>query len=123
MLNQYYGPITICEQKDGYLNLPSLKYRRIRGDLIQLYKIVHNKDDLDYSHFFTYSNVTFTRGDRYKIYIRRCRTLVRQNSFIYRIVRIWNGLKFECKNAGTINGFKNFVDIELIAMKYCYDGF
>ena len=34
------------------LKLPSIKYRRLRGDLIQLYKIVHGVDNIDYADFF-----------------------------------------------------------------------
>ena len=31
--------------------LPSLKYRRMRGDMIQMYKIIHGIDDLDWKDF------------------------------------------------------------------------
>ena len=35
------------------LRLPSLKYRRLRGDLIQAYKIFKHFDDIDANKFFT----------------------------------------------------------------------
>ena len=35
-----------------YLQLPSLKARRIRGDLIQTYEIINNIDDTNKEHFF-----------------------------------------------------------------------
>ena len=56
------------EERLNFLRLPSLKYRRLRGDLIQLYKIVHGIDNIDYKSFFSYSHVNFTRGDSYKIF-------------------------------------------------------
>ena len=35
------------------LNLPSLKFRRTRGDLIQMYQIVHNIDIIHLDKIFT----------------------------------------------------------------------
>ena len=93
------------EERLKYLDLPSLKYRRMRGDLIQLYKIVHNLDKLDSSQLFTYSQVSFTRGDRFKIYMDRCKSNLRQNSFIFRTLKNWNSLSFECKSAKSLNAF------------------
>ena len=104
-----------------YLNLPSLKYRRRRGDLIQLYKIVHNIDNLNASNFFRYSHNTHTRGDRFKIYIGRYKTNVRQNVFLARTVSTWNKLSFKTKSANCINSFKNSIDRELKDLKYVYD--
>ena len=104
-----------------YLDLPSLKYRRIRGDLIQLYRLVHNIDNLEPTNFFTYSNVTFTRGDKFKIYMSRCTTSVRHNSFIQRTLKTWNGLNFNSKNAKSLDIFKKLIDMELVDFKYMYD--
>ena len=104
------------------MDLPSLKYRRIRGDLIQLYRLVHNLDNLDAKQFFTYSNITFTRGDRFKIYMTRCITGIRKNSFMQRTTQTWNSLKFETKNAGSLDRFKMLIDKELTVLRFTYDG-
>ena len=109
------------EERLKYLNLPSLKYRRKRGDLIQLYKLVHSIDNIECGKFFNYSHVKYTRGDKFKILIKSSSTSVRRNSFIFRTVATWNNLKFETKNCNSMNGFKNAVDGELGALKYAYD--
>ena len=36
------------------LNLPSLHYRRYRGDMIAVYNMLHDKYDIDHSDFFTF---------------------------------------------------------------------
>ena len=104
-----------------FLSLPSLKYRRIRGDLIQLYKLVHGIDNLDSSLFFRFSPVTFTRGDHFKIFVTGCSSSIRKNSFIHRTVKFWNNLKQSSKDATSVNAFKNAVDKELITLHYEYD--
>ena len=38
------------------LNLTSLELRRLRGDLIQVYKIVHGLENLSFSDFFRFAN-------------------------------------------------------------------
>ena len=103
------------DERLKYLDLPSLKCRRLRGDLIQLYKLVHDVDNVDSCKFFTFSKTTFTRGDKYKIYMTRCATALRQNSFINRTLKTWNSLHFESKDADSLNNFKISVDRELVA--------
>ena len=109
------------EQRLVLLDLPSLKYRRLRGDLIQLYKIVHNANDLDQSDFFTFSTIKFTRGDQFKIYISRCNTRIRQISFINRIVKTWNSIRFETKNVSSVDRFKVLIDEELNPLRHNHD--
>ena len=67
-----------------YLNLPSLKFRRKRGDLIQIYKIIiiHGMDNLSLSLFLNFSQNVNTRGDKYKIFVTRCHTNMRQHTLI-----------------------------------------
>lgn len=38
-----------------YLNLSTLDYRRDRGDMIQVFKLIHNIDDYDYTKLFRLS--------------------------------------------------------------------
>lgn len=44
------------------LDLPSLHYRRYRGDIIAVYNMLHGKYDIDYSNVFTFSTITHTRA-------------------------------------------------------------
>ena len=109
------------EERLSYLNLPSLKYRRIRGDLIQLYKLVHGFDNLESSDILKFSHNVSTRGDKYKLYFDRFNTNVRQNAFPLRIIGTWNSLSLGTKDSGSVNCFKNSVDGELFDLKYVYD--
>ena len=49
------------------LKLPTLKYRIIRGDLIEVFKIVTNKDTNSKSILTTHEGLA-TRGNSFKIY-------------------------------------------------------
>jgi len=49
------------------LGLPTLKDRRLRGDMILLYRLVNNDIRLDFADFFTISSVISTRGHMYKL--------------------------------------------------------
>jgi len=49
------------------LQLPSLQYRRLRGDLILLYKILNGYFSSDFPNFFIYSN-NITRGHQFKLF-------------------------------------------------------
>ena len=76
---------------------------------------------MDCNYFFRFSHVTNTRGDKYKIYIERCNTAIRGNSFVFRMVNVWNGLSFKTKDSDSIDIFKNSIDKELNHLMYDYD--
>ena len=44
------------------LNLLSLEQRRLRGDMIETFKILHGLDKIDADRFFKFSSTTETRG-------------------------------------------------------------
>jgi len=46
-----------------YLNLPTLKYRRHRGDMIETYKIIHGLYDTAVAPSLMMSQVSHTRGN------------------------------------------------------------
>ena len=52
-----------------YLNLPTLKYRRLRGDMIEVFKITHNISAYDtiVSPYLPFSERANTRGNNYKL--------------------------------------------------------
>ena len=94
------------------LNLPSLKARRIRGDLIQTYKIFNRIDDLDINDFFKTISVDKTRNSDLKIYIEYSRTNTRKHCFSQRVAPLWNQLPYNIKTAPNTNKFKNLIDQE-----------
>ncbi len=73
------------EQRLARLDLPSLEYRRQRFDLIQVFKIINNIDDIDASVFFSYSGNQL-RGHSRKLNKPRARKAIRLNSFSHRTI-------------------------------------
>ena len=55
------------EERLVELNLFSLTKRRIRGDLIQVFKMLKGHDNLDVNKYFTVDQSNFTRNNGYKI--------------------------------------------------------
>ena len=53
------------------LKIPSIKDRVLRGDLIETYKILTGKIDVDPGHFFEMSQEERTRGHRLKLKKKR----------------------------------------------------
>ena len=92
------------------LKMPTLTYRRTRGDIIEVYKIVSGKYDEEVSNIFQLSDVENTRGHSYKIYKQRARLNIRKNSFCNRIVNIWNNLPEYIVEAKTIMTFERRLD-------------
>ena len=102
------------------LNLYSLTYRRRRGDLIQVYRIIHSHDNLKVTDFFNYMGVTRTRGHCLRFTKVRCTNSTRRNYFTQRIINDWNGLPTSAILATSINIFKKEVDKHLKNDLYMY---
>ena len=87
------------------LSLPSLQYRRLRGDLIFLYKVLNNYFDTDFTDLYTYSTTTITRGHQFKLFKEHSRLLCRSN-YLIRITNDWNSLPNYVVNSTSIDTFK-----------------
>ena len=92
------------------LNLHSLHYRRKRGDMIQVYKIITEIDRIDQNHFFTPAVHQSTRGHPLKLFKKRARLEMRKHAFSMRIVDDWNSLPLDCVTADSLDIFKNCLD-------------
>ena len=94
------------------LNLTTLEERRERGDLIETYKILTGKENIDREKFFTLRDNSSTRGNSMKIYkprLQKC-ILQRMNFFSVRVVNAWNCLPDQVVSAPSVNSFKNRLD-------------
>ena len=68
----------IYQQRLVYLNLHSLKGRRLRGDLIETYKVLNNIYDVNAEHIFRLADYDNTRNSVLKIYLEHCNTNIRK---------------------------------------------
>ena len=89
------------QQRLNKLNLETLEERRLKTDLITMFKILHHIIDIDFIDFFSLSNLTNTRGHRYKLSKPVHHNNARLFSFSCRRLDCWNSLPdsvFECDN-------------------------
>ena len=68
------------------LNIPSLYYRRRRGDMIAVYQLLHGKLDLDPHIFFDEAVARDTRGHPWKLVKPRAISRIRRNTFSIRVI-------------------------------------
>ena len=91
------------------LDMFSLKDRRIRGDLIETFKIPNNIDKLNYEHLFELST-SVTGNNGWKLKGQRFNTDLRRNFFNIRVVEYWNKLPASVVQAKTLATFKKKLD-------------
>ena len=90
------------------LNLPTLSYRRHRGDMIELYKTMNGLyDDVALQPS---RREGITRGHSLKIFKERANSRVRQNQLMIRAVDTWNRLPENVVTAPSLDSFKNRLD-------------
>ena len=91
------------------LNPTTLETRRLRGDLIEVFKIFKGFDNLDPFTFFELCTAP-TRGHSLKLVKLRCRLDVTKFSFEHNVVEMWNSLDDRIVACDSINSFKNRLD-------------
>ena len=107
--------VTACrnysyEERLQILDLQPLNIRRIRGDMIEVFKLVKGIERIDASKFFTLSETTQLRGHDYKLIKYRSRLDIRKHYFSNRVVSAWNSLPRDVVAAESINSFKARLD-------------
>ena len=90
--------------------LLSLEMRRLRSDLIDVFKIMHNLEGVQREDFFQLRTATGRRGHSLTILKQHCRLNVRKYFFTHRVVDTWNKLSEDTVNSKTVNSFKNQID-------------
>ena len=115
MRNHDYNKRLMC------LNLPSLEFRRFRGDLIEMFKICNGiYDPSTTNSLFQFTdphNITRTNG--LKVTKIRHNTKMFKFFFTNRINNAWNNLPQDVVNASSTNLFKNKIDNIFHQYKFC----
>ena len=97
---------------------PTLETRILRGDQIEVFKIVNGYEDVDRNMFFKLKEGSRTRGHKAALVKEQCRLDMRKYSFSQRVINEWNKLPNYCVNASSVNMFKNRIDRYLIRAGY-----
>ena len=80
------------EERLNSLGLYSLEFRRMRGDLIEIYKILKGIDKVNADQMFPLMGRSTTRGHRYRLRGSGFKTEMRGKYFSQRVVNLWNSL-------------------------------
>ena len=92
------------------LGLFSLEHRRLRGDLIEVYKIMRGIDQLDSQYLFPKVGESKTRAHRFKVRGERYKRVQRDNFFTQWVLSVWNELPEVVVEADTNLSFKKHLD-------------
>ena len=107
------------EERLRYLDLQPLVVRRIRGDMIEVFKLVKGLEQVDSKKFFTLSENPRLRGHEYKLVKFRSRLDIRKYFFSNRIVNNWNSLPRHVVAADSVNTFKARLDKFIKVAPWC----
>src|SRR5664279_972649 len=108
------------EERLQKMDIPSLTYRRARGDAIEVYKYLNSIYMVDCSELLPghKTNGMRTRGNSMKLLKRACNTQLRANFFGMRVVNMWNSLPEDVVSAPSVNCFKGRFDRHCMDYRY-----
>ena len=110
------------EERLKELGLPSLAYKRSRGDMIETFKIVKGLYDEEVcGDIFTRRSGPSTRGHNWRIYKEQVRLNKRKYSFPIRVVNNWNSLQEGVVESVTVDQFKRRLDRSLARQDQRYN--
>ena len=105
------------QERLHYLDMLSLLHRRLRGDMIETYKIVTGIWGIDKEIYFKQVTNSITRGHCYKLRKQRAKTFLNRNKFSNRVINEWNNLPHIMEST-SVNNFKNLLDKHLRYRKF-----
>ncbi|XP_053315740.1 uncharacterized protein LOC128483538 [Spea bombifrons] len=104
---------TSYEERLKKLKLYTLEKRRLRGDMITLYKYMQGQYKELFSDLFINRNIQRTRGHPLRLEERRFHRRQRKGFFTVRTIKVWNSLPREVVLSNTLDTFKRGLDIFL----------
>jgi len=93
--------------------MPTLKYRRHRGSVIETYKILHGIYDTAVSPVLPICQDSVTRGNTWKLVKNLSKYVLPK-----RIINIWDSLPLHVVNSSSVNSFKNNLDRFWVVKKW-----
>ena len=90
------------EERLKECGLTTLETRRLRGDQIEVFKILNGYENIDSNIFFEIKESKITRGHNYTLVKKQSRLDVRKFSFSQRTINIWNNLSTDCVHASSV---------------------
>jgi hypothetical protein len=100
------------EKRLDYLEIQSLEIRRLRFQLIQVYKMIHGIDNIDFNKFFSL-NRNVTRNNGYKLEAKRFHSSASERFFSNSVINHWNTLTSSVVCSISLSSFKANLDKEL----------
>ena len=104
------------------LKMPTLAYRRTRGDMIQVFKMLNNKYDTSLPCLLTL-NTTHLRGHDQKLFVKSSKKDIRKYNFTLRVVKLWNSLPEDVIDTEEIKIFEKNLDEHWASQDLYYDDF
>ena len=99
-----------CHQRIQELDLISLVQRRLRGQLIEVFKYLNRFTTASARGLIDYDLNDRTRNNGAKHIVKHFNTSVAQHFFLIKITTTWNYLSNEIVTSRTVNSFKNSLD-------------
>jgi hypothetical protein len=114
-----YSKLTYSERLKK-LKLPTLVYRRMRGDVIEAYKILTGRYDGCVTPRLELNTDVRTRGNTAKLKVYHTKYDLRKFSFNNRIVAMWNDLPDFVIQSESLNIFKKNLDRHWVHQEVLY---
>ena len=99
------------------IDIPSMKYCWIRGDMIQVHKILHSKDE-SLKAFFSVDSTIIARGHKFKLRKPFNKNKVYKDFFSVWVINNWNSYSPGVVNTVSLDSFKTELD-EIWSGKKC----
>ena len=93
------------EERLKETGLYTLEMRRLRGYMMEMFKIMKGGDKISADELFNRVDSDRTWGHRLRVKKGRVKTVVRQGTFTQRVVNAWNGLPGKVVAAETVDKF------------------
>jgi ribonuclease P/MRP protein subunit RPP40 len=100
------------EERLKFLDMTTLETRRVRGGLIEVFKIMKGLENVNKEQIFIMDKGC-TRGHELKLFKPSCRLDCRKYAFSNRIINMWNSLTSNIIACNTVYSFKHKIDVYL----------